>query len=71
MKNLKFGLGRIENIVAKGENAGYQHFLVFQQCFSEKASFPGLLTLGFCGKGFVSVYVSCLTFDFKSTFRIE
>ena len=29
----------IENIVGKGENAGYQHFLLFPQCF-EKASFP-------------------------------
>ena len=27
------------NIVGKGENAGYQHFLLFQQCF-EKASVP-------------------------------
>ena len=23
----------VENIVGKAENAGYQHFLVFQQCF--------------------------------------
>ena len=30
---------RVENIMRKGENAGYQHFLLFQQCF-EKASFP-------------------------------
>ena len=22
-----------ENIVGKGENAGYQHFLLFPQCF--------------------------------------
>ena len=29
-----------ENIVGKGENAGYQHFLLFQQCF-QKASFLG------------------------------
>ena len=29
----------IENIVGKGENAGYQQFLLFPQCF-EKASFP-------------------------------
>ena len=29
---------RVENIVGKGENAGYQHFLLFLQCF-EKASF--------------------------------
>ena len=30
---------RVENIVGKGENAGYQHFLLFPQCFV-KASFP-------------------------------
>ena len=29
---------RVENIVGKRENAGYQHFLLFQQCF-QKASF--------------------------------
>ena len=29
---------RVENIVGKGENAGYQHFLLFPQCF-QKASF--------------------------------
>ena len=26
-------LYRVENIVGKGENAGYQHFLLFPQCF--------------------------------------
>ena len=31
---------RVENIVGKGENAGYQHFLLFPQCF-QKASFFG------------------------------
>ena len=29
---------RVENIVGKGENAGYQHFLLFPQCF-QKFSF--------------------------------
>ena len=24
---------RVENTVGKGENAGYQHFLLFPQCF--------------------------------------
>ena len=33
------GFDRIENIVGKGENAGYQHFLLFPLCF-ETASFP-------------------------------
>ena len=31
---------RVGNIVGKGENAGYQHSLLFA-CF-EKASFPGM-----------------------------
>ena len=31
---------RTEKIVEKGENAGYQHFLLFPQCF-RKASFLG------------------------------
>ena len=30
---------RVEDVVRKGENAGYQHFLLFLQCF-EKSSFP-------------------------------
>ena len=29
----------VENIMGKGENAGYQHFLLYQQSFHE-ASFP-------------------------------
>ena len=31
---------RVENIVGKGKNDGYQHFLLFPQCF-QKACFPG------------------------------
>ena len=34
----KVCLGWVKNIVAKGENAGNQHFLPFPQCF-QKASF--------------------------------
>ena len=37
---LKPVLGRVENMVGKGENAGYQHFLPFPQCF-QNASFLG------------------------------
>ena len=44
-QRLKFVLGRIENIVGKGENAGYQHFLLFPQCF-QKRSFPGVFKVG-------------------------
>ena len=38
-KKLKFVLGRIENIVGKGEIAGYQHFLLFPPCFQEASLF--------------------------------
>ena len=40
-----FAVGMVENIVGKGENAGYQHFLLFPQCF-QKATFSGLLKVG-------------------------
>ena len=40
-EKLKFVLERAEIIVRKGENAGYQHFLLFQQCFD------WLVVLGF------------------------
>ena len=29
---------KVENIVGKGENAGYQHFLLFPQCFQKVSS---------------------------------
>ena len=44
-QEVKLDLGWVENIVGKGENAGHQHFLLFQQCFP-KASLFGLLKLG-------------------------
>ena len=34
----KFVLDKIENIVGKEENAGYQHFLLFPQCFQKALS---------------------------------
>ena len=37
-KMVQFFSNRVENTVGKGENAGYQHFLLFLQCF-QKASF--------------------------------
>ena len=36
-EKLKFVLWKVENIEGKEENAGYQHFLLFQQCL-KKAS---------------------------------
>ena len=37
-QKLKFALGRAENIVGKGENAGYLHFLLCSQCFKKLLS---------------------------------
>ena len=34
-QKLKSDFGRIENIAGNGENAGYQHFLLFSQCFQK------------------------------------
>ena len=36
---------RVENTEGKGENADYQHFLLFPQCFPKTSSF-GLLKVG-------------------------
>ena len=41
-EKFEFVLGRVENIVGKGENAGNQHFLLFPQCV-QKASFFGVV----------------------------
>ena len=46
---------KVENIVGKGENAGYQHFLLFPRCF-QKARLqdrenPGLFCKAFNLKG--------------------
>ena len=41
-QKLKFVFARVENFVGKGENAGYQHFLLFRQC-SQKPYFEGSL----------------------------
>ena len=42
-------LDRVENTVGKGENAGYQHFLLFLHCFP-KPSFSGSLKVGIVWK---------------------
>ena len=44
-QKLKFASGSVENIVSKGENAGYQHFLHFPQSF-QKTYFGELLKFG-------------------------
>ena len=42
---MNFAMGRVENIEGKGENTGYQHFLLFPQCF-QKVSSLGSLKVG-------------------------
>ena len=42
---IKFVCDKDENLVGKGENASYQQFLPFLQCF-QKPSSTGLLKLG-------------------------
>ena len=42
-QKLKFVYGKVENIVGKGENAGYQHFLLFQQYFWKSFSLGGVI----------------------------
>ena len=44
-QKLKFVLRKVDNIEEKGENAGYQHFLLFPQCF-QKAPLSRLLEVG-------------------------
>ena len=39
---MKFFFDRVENIVGKGENAGYQHFLLFPQYFPESSTSESL-----------------------------
>ena len=41
----KFVLGRVEKLMGKGGNGGYQHFLLFRQCF-QKFSCPEVLKVG-------------------------
>ena len=48
-QNLNFLLERVENILGKGENAGYQHFLLFPKCF-QKASFSRVVKSRDSGK---------------------
>ena len=60
-----------DSIVGKGENCGYQHFLLFQQCF-QKVSFPrSLCCNGYASLGdlqYMFIFVEA-TFDFSYEFK--
>ena len=49
-QNFKLVSWKVENNVGKEENAGYQYFLLFQQCF-QKVSFSGSLRVRIFWKG--------------------
>ena len=65
---------RIENIVGKGENAVYQHFLLFLQCF-EKTSFPdrskGAVVWEWVKSHLVTTLVSYYSVSLKSCQRAQ
>ena len=42
VEKLKFVLGWVENMVGKGENAGFKHFRLFTLC-CQKACFLGVI----------------------------
>ena len=53
-------MGRVENIVGKGENAGYQHFLLLPTMFSKAFHLGG-------NKTWNSAVTSYRTFNLLST----
>ena len=50
-QNLKLSLGRVENIVGKLENAGYEHFCPFPTMFSKAFLSRGVKSLDCLAKG--------------------
>ena len=56
-KKLTFMLGRVENIVGKGENAGYQHFLLFHTMFSKGFFLKVIESRNYVVKGYYSRYL--------------
>ena len=48
--------GESANVVGKGENYGYHHFLLCPQCF-QKLSIPKSLKVGLCGNG-ISLFLA-------------
>ena len=53
IESLKFVLWRVENIVGKGENAGYQHFLLFPTMFSKGFFLRGVKSRDCVVMGFI------------------
>ena len=56
-KKYRHAFARVESIVGKGESAGYQHFLLFPQCF-QKAIYYGFLMWALQEKQFHKPYAN-------------
>ena len=59
----------IENIVGKGENAGYQHFHIFPQCF-QKAYYTGSLKVVLVWERVKHIYLVPFQADFDPKERV-
>ena len=73
IQEIQFVLYRIENIGQKGENAGYQHFLLFPTMFSDAFYFWDIKNQGLCGKGFITKIIQNIiikSFTIKSPVKI-
>ena len=71
---MEFVFDWVENIVGKEENAGFQHFLLFPQCF-QMASPQGHSKSGLYGEGLTTVptqaYKFCQFLDSNSKLTVE
>ena len=53
---------RVENTMGKGEHAGYQHFLLFQQCFFKNLLLLGQLNSRIVFKGLKYIFEAAETY---------
>ena len=65
IEKLKVGWVRVENIVGKGENAGYQHFLLFHSVFKSPL-FQGRLKSGLHGKELIYITAFQCSYTLKN-----
>ena len=56
---LKFVLDRVESVMGKEQNAGYQHFLLFPQYLFKRLLLQGHEKSGLCGKELILHYQAC------------
>ena len=63
IEKLQCVLGWVKNMVGKEENAGYQHFLLYPQCFQKRYLSQGRLKSGLCGEELTLVFFAHLSPD--------